>query len=234
MSVETFTRFSHSNSVHILRNYSNLSRKAVTINKGPYLLFGACCRLNVIHDINVNVAENHTCFCCSWFPDDVAKDHTGFRGRYLLHISTHPQTNENMWQTLIEVFILWKLCGPRVWVLGFSTSFRSPKVANSRQRFCIVTDVWLTIRTSVVTLAPSSTHFSDAETNLVKYQSREPWRMLQRKQDQKTLQLVVRLNNRYYRKTYHRPVSCTTLFKLEAKSSATSPEPVALETSISY
>ena len=38
-------------------------------------------------------------------------------------------------ETLIVALILWKLCGAIVYVVGLSTSFRSPSVAKSRQRF---------------------------------------------------------------------------------------------------
>lgn len=44
--------------------------------------------------------------------------------------------------------MLWKLCGASVCVVGRSTSLRSPRVANSKQRFCRVSFVWLTISTS--------------------------------------------------------------------------------------
>src|SRR5258708_37819549 len=57
-------------------------------------------------------------------------------------------THDSVDETLIEVFMLWKLCGARVCVVGRSTSLRSPRVANSKHRFCRVSLVWLTISTS--------------------------------------------------------------------------------------
>jgi hypothetical protein len=59
-------------------------------------------------------------------------------------------TPDSVDETLIEVLTLWKLIGPRVWVVGLSTSFKSPRVANSRHRFCMVVCVWFTIRTSTL------------------------------------------------------------------------------------
>ena len=50
--------------------------------------------------------------------------------------------------TLMVALILWKLCGAIVYVDGRSTSFKSPRVAKSKQRFCSVFGVWLTRSTS--------------------------------------------------------------------------------------
>lgn len=50
--------------------------------------------------------------------------------------------------TLIVALMLWNPCGAIVYTDGRSTIFRSPNVAKSRQRFCIVFAVWLTNNTS--------------------------------------------------------------------------------------
>lgn len=51
-------------------------------------------------------------------------------------------------RTLMVALMLWKLWGATVYTDGRSTSLRSPSVAKSRQRFCKVSAVWLTRRTS--------------------------------------------------------------------------------------
>jgi hypothetical protein len=50
--------------------------------------------------------------------------------------------------TLMVALMLWNPCGPIVYTEGRSTSFKSPRVAKSRQRFWSVLGVWLTSKTS--------------------------------------------------------------------------------------
>lgn len=62
--VETFTLFSHSNSVHMLRNYIGLDqflwfkkKNAVT-----HLSLIAIRRFDIVHNIDVDIVQYHTCF----------------------------------------------------------------------------------------------------------------------------------------------------------------------------
>jgi len=83
--VVTLTLFSHSNSVHILRNlYYWSARRPGFIETRTYLSFSAVRRLNVVHDINVDVIQDDALLGHSWsLPQDASKDDTSFCRRNL-------------------------------------------------------------------------------------------------------------------------------------------------------
>jgi len=65
--VVTLTLFSHSNSVHILRNWcGRLARRRELIGVRTYLSLGAIRRFDVVHDINVDVVQNDTLLGHPW------------------------------------------------------------------------------------------------------------------------------------------------------------------------
>ena len=63
--VETFTLFSHSNSVHILRNWNceTLSSCGSLGSMRTHLRFGTVGWLDIVHDVNVNIVQDYTLFC---------------------------------------------------------------------------------------------------------------------------------------------------------------------------
>ena len=83
--VVTLTLFSHSNSVHILRNlYCRSARRPRFIETITYLGLSAVRRLDVVHDINVDVVQDDALLGHSRsFPQDASKDDTSFCRRNL-------------------------------------------------------------------------------------------------------------------------------------------------------
>ena len=78
--VVTLTLFSHSNSVHMLRNWNKRSaRRHQCIGTGTYLSLGAVRRLDVVHNIDVNVVQDDALFSHSWsLPQDAPENDTSF------------------------------------------------------------------------------------------------------------------------------------------------------------
>ena len=90
MVVLTLTLFSHSNSVHMLRNWKQepldqLYRTGLAFLE-TYLSLIAVCRLDVIHDINVDIVKDDvdTAVRSSLLlVHDVTKDNASLRRRHL-------------------------------------------------------------------------------------------------------------------------------------------------------
>lgn len=122
---------------------------AVVRRSHTHLLLCAVRGLDVVHDVNVDVVQDHTLLCeTRALPENAAKDDARLRRRYLREdISGYISLVRNK-RTLMVALMLWKLWGATVYTDGRSTSLRSPSVAKSRHRFCSVSAVWLTSRTS--------------------------------------------------------------------------------------
>lgn len=91
IEVLTFTLFSHSNSVHMLRNYSPHITGLVALQdevlRQTHMSLVTVRRFDIIHDINVNVTEHNGGLAGPRLPDDVPKNDAGFGGGHLDKVS---------------------------------------------------------------------------------------------------------------------------------------------------
>ena len=78
--VVTLTLFSHSNSVHILRNwYDGSTHRLWFRGTNNYLCLSTVCWLDVIHNINVDVVQDDALLGHSRsLPQDASEDNAGF------------------------------------------------------------------------------------------------------------------------------------------------------------
>lgn len=106
--VVTFTLFSHSNSVHMLRNWGRqseqLKQMMLWTDECTYLSFVTIRRLDVVHDVDVYIIQYQTSLRYRRsFPQDTTKDNVCFRRRHLYGWTNQSASRDEHCKEIIEL-----------------------------------------------------------------------------------------------------------------------------------